>query len=298
MKRRLLGSAMALLLLMASVSYAAVPQSDSFLSNGVKIHYVTAGEGEPVVLIHGFCANTQNNWVLPGVFAKLAKQYHVIALDNRGHGLSGKPHEVDKYGTEMVEDVVRLLDHLKIEKAHIVGYSMGGFITGALVTTHPERVISATMGGAGWSRDSDDHTVIDALAKSLDEGHGILPLMKALTPPGTPQLTEEQLKTRNSIVMLANDPKALSACIRGMLNLHVAREKLENNQVPVLAVIGELDPLKEGVDAMEGVAKNLTVVVVKGGDHMSTLRSPTFAKTIEDFLAAHSKHPATASASK
>jgi pimeloyl-ACP methyl ester carboxylesterase len=298
MKRRPLVPAVALLFVMASVSYAAAPQSDSFISNGVKIHYVTAGEGEPVVLIHGFCASIQNNWVLPGVFAKLAKHYHVIALDNRGHGLSGKPHEVEKYGPEMVEDVVRLLDHLKIEKAHIVGYSMGGFITGAMVAKHPERIISAVMGGAGWSRDTDDHTVIDALAKSLDEGNGIIPLMKALTPPGAPQLTDEQLKTRNQMVMLVNDPKALSACIRGMLNLHVAREKLENNQVPVLAVIGELDPLKKGVDAMEGVTKNLTVVVVKGGDHMSTLRNPTFEKSIEDFLAAHSTHSATVSANK
>jgi pimeloyl-ACP methyl ester carboxylesterase len=299
MKRRPLVSAVALFFVMVSVSFAAAPpQHDSFLSNGVKIHYVTAGEGEPVILIHGFCANAQNNWILPGVFAKLAKKYHVVALDNRGHGLSGKPHEVDKYGPEMVEDVVRLLDHLKIEKAHIVGYSMGGFITGAMIATHPDRIISATMGGAGWSRDTDDHAVIDALAKSLDEGHGILPLMKALTPPGGVQPTEEQLKTRSQIVMLANDPKALSACIRGMLKLHVSREKLENNQVPVLAVVGELDPLKKGVDAMEGVAKNLTVVVVKGGDHMTTLRNPTFEKAIEDFLAAHSTHAATASASK
>lgn len=298
MKRRPLVTAVALFFLMASVSFAAAPQSESFLSNGVKIHYITAGEGEPVVLIHGFCANIQNNWVLPGVFAKLARHYHVIALDNRGHGQSGKPHEVEKYGPEMVEDVVRLLDHLKIEKAHIVGYSMGGFITGALVVTHPERVISAVMGGAGWSRDTDDHTVIDALAKSLDEGKGITPLMKALTPPGKPQLSEQELKTRNQFIMLANDPKALSACIRGMLKLHVSREQLENNKVPVLAVCGEIDPLRKGVDAMEGVAKNLTVVFVKGGDHMSTMRSPVFAKAIEDFLAAHSKHPATASASK
>jgi pimeloyl-ACP methyl ester carboxylesterase len=298
MKRRALIPAVALLFLMASVSYAAAPQSDSFLSNGVKIHYISAGEGEPVVLIHGFCASIQANWVLTGVFPKLAKHYHVIALDNRGHGMSGKPHEVDKYGPEMVEDVVRLLDHLKIEKAHIVGYSMGGFITGAMVTTHPERIISAVMGGAGWSRDTDDRTVIDALAKSLDEGKGITPLMKALTPPGMAPPTEEQMKTRNQMLMLTQDQKALAACIRGMLNLHVAREKLENNKVPVLAIVGELDPLKKGVDAMEGVAKNLTVVVVKGGDHISTMRSPVFAKTVEDFLAAHSTHSATASASK
>jgi pimeloyl-ACP methyl ester carboxylesterase len=299
MKQRSLVQSVAFLFLMASVSLAATPpQHAAFLSNGVKIHYMSAGEGEPVILIHGFCANSYNNWVLPGIFDKLSKHYHVIAIDNRGHGASGKPYEVDKYGMEMVEDVVRLLDHLKIEKAHIIGYSMGGFITGALVATHPERILSATMGGAGWSQDSDDHTVIDALAKSLDEGNGITPLMKALTPPGKPQPTEEQLKARNQLVMLANDPKALSACIRGMLKLHIARETLEKNKVPVLAVIGELDPLKKGVDAMDGVLSNLKVVVVKGGDHMSTIRSPLFEQSIEDFLAAHSKHPATASAGK
>jgi len=299
MKQRSLAQAVVFLFLMASVAFAtAPPQHSVFLSNGVKIHYMTAGEGDPVVLIHGFCANAQNNWVLPGIFDKLSKHYHVIALDNRGHGASGKPHEVDKYGMEMVEDVVRLLDHLKIEKAHIIGYSMGGFITGALVATHPERILSATMGGAGWSQDSDDHTVIDALAKSLDEGNGITPLMKALTPPGRPQLSEQELKTRNQFVMLANDPKALSACIRGMLKLHIARETLQKNKVPVLAVVGDLDPLKKGVDAMDGVLSNLTVVIVKGGDHMSTIRSHVFEQSIEDFLAAHSKHPATASASK
>jgi pimeloyl-ACP methyl ester carboxylesterase len=122
--------------------------------------------------------------------------------------------------------------------------------------------------------------------------------MKALTPAGAVPPTEEQMKTRNQMLMLTNDQKALAACIRGMLNLHVAREKLENNKVPVLAIVGELDPLKKGVDAMEGVAKNVTFVVVKGGDHISSMRSPVFEKTVEDFLAAHSKRPATASASK
>jgi pimeloyl-ACP methyl ester carboxylesterase len=295
MKLRSLGQVVAFLFLMASVAVAA-PEQGSFLSNGVKIRYLTAGEGEPVILIHGFSANAYANWIMPGVFDKLAKHYHVIALDNRGHGASGKPHEIDKYGMEMVDDVIRLLDHLKIQKAHIIGYSMGGFITGALVANHPERILSATMGGAGWSRPEDDHTVIEAVAKSLEEGHGIAPLMKALTPPGAPQPTEEQLKTRNQMLMLANDPKALAACIRGMLRLQVSREQLMHNKVPVLAIVGDRDPLKRGVDAMDGVMSNLRIVIVKGGDHMSTFRSALFQQSLDDFLAAHSRHPATASA--
>jgi len=300
MKQRSLPWVVACLFLMASVSIAvaAPPQHNAFLSNGVKLHYLTAGEGEPVILIHGFAASAYANWVMPGVFEKLSKHYQVIAIDNRGHGTSGKPHEIDKYGTEMVEDVVRLLDHLKIQKAHIVGYSMGGFITGALVATHPERILSATMGGAGWSRREDDHSVIEAVAKSLEEGNGIAPLMKALTPPGSVPPTEEQIKSRNQMIMFANDPKALAACMRGMLKLQVTREQLVNNKVPVLAIVGDKDPLKKGVDAMDGVMSNLKVVIVKGGDHLSTFRSAQFQQTLNDFLAAHSRHPATASAGK
>jgi pimeloyl-ACP methyl ester carboxylesterase len=300
MKRRALPWLIASLVLAVSVSVAAAaPPKHGFLhSDGVKIHYISAGEGEPVILIHGFSASAYLNWVAPGVFDKLTKHYHVIALDNRGHGMSGKPHEIDKYGKQMVEDVVHLMDHLKIQKAHIVGYSMGGFITSALVVTHPERVLSATMGGAGWSRPEDDHSMIEAVAKSLEEGNGIAPLMKALTPPGVPAPTEEQVKSRNQMIMLANDPKALAACIRGMLNLQVTREQLVNNKVPVLAIVGDRDPLKKGVDAMEGVMSNLKVVIVKGGDHMSTFRSALFQQTINDFLAAHSRQPATASAGK
>jgi pimeloyl-ACP methyl ester carboxylesterase len=284
------------ILLAAGSTAVAAPQQGSFLSNGVKIHYIEEGQGEPVLLIHGFSANAFVNWVLPGVFGNLAKHYHVIALDNRGHGGSGKPHEIEKYGPEMVEDAIRLLDHLKIEKAHIVGYSMGGFITEKLVITHPERVICAVVGGAGWSRAEDDHAVIDQIAKSLEEGNGILPLMRALTPPGQPVPSDEQLKARNAIIMANNDPKALAACMRGMANLQTTKQQLEENKVPVLAIIGEKDPLKKGVDAMIGVFANVKVIVVKNGDHMSTFQSPKFAQALNEFLSEHSKHPATASA--
>src|SRR5690349_10160902 len=99
-------------------------EEQSFNSNGVRIHYYVEGKGEPVLLIHGFAVNAQLQWGLPGIIKDLAKDHRVITLDLRGHGKSDKPTEVKQYGTEMVEDVVRLLDHLKIKKAHVVGYSM------------------------------------------------------------------------------------------------------------------------------------------------------------------------------
>jgi pimeloyl-ACP methyl ester carboxylesterase len=287
-----------LILLFATSVAVAAPQSGSFLSNGVKIQYISEGEGEPVVLIHGFSASAAMNWVLPGVFANLSKHYHVIALDNRGHGRSGKPHEIEKYGPEMVEDIVRLLDHLNIKQAHIIGYSMGGFITEKLIVTHPERVICAVVGGAGWTRAEDDHSVIEAVAKSLEAGNGIAPLMKALTPPGRPVPSDEQLKARNQLIMANNDPKALACCIRGMLNLEITKQQLEQNKVPVLAIIGEKDPLKTGVDNLTGVMANLKIVVVSNGDHMSTFQSPKFTAAVNEFLSEHARHPATASVGK
>jgi len=101
------------------------PKPQTFDSNGVSIQYTVEGQGEPVVLIHGLHASTDINWRAPGIIKALAENYQVIAMDVRGHGHSGKPEQEEAYGMEMVEDVIRLLDHLKIKKAHVVGYSMG-----------------------------------------------------------------------------------------------------------------------------------------------------------------------------
>src|SRR5262249_27434528 len=122
----------------------------TFDSNGVKIAYFTQGKGEPVVLIHGWLSSAGINWALPGISGALAKDYQVIALDVRGHGLSDKPTKEEASGPELIEDVVRLLDHLKIKKAHIVGYSMGGIIAGNFMAKYPDRVLSGTLGGMGW----------------------------------------------------------------------------------------------------------------------------------------------------
>jgi pimeloyl-ACP methyl ester carboxylesterase len=272
-----------------------------FLSDGVKIHYVVEGEGEPVLLIHGFAANLGVQWGVPGIIKDLAKDYQVIAIDNRGHGRSGKPHEPEKYGVEMVNDAVRLLDEMKIDKAHVVGYSMGGFITSKLVATHPERLITATLGGAGWAQADDERlSFLKTLADSLDAGKGIGPLILELTPANRPKPTEEQIAGVNQMLMLTNDQKALAAVIRGMTGLAVTKEQLEKNKVPTLSLIGEIDPLKAGVDELEKYMANLKVVVIDGADHMTAFGNPLFRSELRDFLAAHApagaKKPVAASA--
>jgi pimeloyl-ACP methyl ester carboxylesterase len=270
-----------------------------FDSNGVKIHYIVEGQGEPVVLIHGFTADIDKNWRTgftaapenarrePMIIPTLAKNYRVIALDNRGHGKSDKPHDPKQYGTEMVEDVVRLLDHLQIKKAHVVGYSMGAIITLKLLATHPDRLLSATLGGSGGIRDSSRNPFYDAMATSLEQGKGLGLLITALNPAGRPMPSAEQIAAINAQLMKTNDPQALAAVVRGFPGLAVAPEQLKKNQVPTLALIGEIDPLKKGVDTLQGEMANLKVVVIPGADHITAVSSPEFIKDLSEFLARH-----------
>lgn len=280
-----------LLFLCRPLNAADKPQF--FHSDGVRIRYIDMGKGEPVVLVHGFAATFALNWALPGTLAALSKDYRVIALDVRGHGGSDKPHDDALYGEEMANDVIRLLDHLKIERAHIVGYSMGAFITNNLVARHPERILSATLGGGGWMRPGDQRLlVLDVLADSLDKGRGITPLLLALTPSGVPKRTTEQTQLTNRMFMLANDQKALASVARTMNRLAVTEQQLKGNRVPVLAIIGEIDPLKVGVDELEGVMPHLNVVVIDNADHLATFWSPKFVESLKTFLAAHPTGPA------
>jgi pimeloyl-ACP methyl ester carboxylesterase len=271
------------------VGTIARAEDSYFDSNGVKIHYIVEGEGEPVVLIHGFTADIDMQWRMPGIISKLKQDYQVVALDNRGHGKSGKPHDPKQYGPEMVNDVIRLLDHLKIEKANIVGYSMGGFMTNYLVNNHPDRCVTATLGGAGWSKANDERTeFMTLLADSLEQGKGMGPLIEQLTPANRPKPNAQEIEFINQMIMTRNDPKALAACIRGLRNVTVTANQLKANQVPALCLIGSDDPLKIGVDELQPVMANLKVEVIEGADHMTAFTSPKFIGDLEDFLGAHS----------
>src|SRR5262245_27902523 len=100
---------------------------DAFLdSRGVRIRYVERGEGDAIVLLHGYADDIEIAWIETGIFEDLSEDHRVVAFDLRGHGKSGKPHEPEKYGREMARDAVRLMDHLRIDRAHVVGHSVGG----------------------------------------------------------------------------------------------------------------------------------------------------------------------------
>lgn len=264
------------------------PADQFFDSKGVKIRYQVQGQGEPLILLHGFTASIEGQWEAPGIRARLAKDFQVIALDARGHGKSGKPHDAAQYGREMIGDVVRLMDHLKIPKAHIVGYSMGAFMTNCFLAQHPDRFITATLGGAGWKKPAHDPLgTLDKLAESLEAGKGITPLLELLNPVGKPKPTQQQLDAINFVIMATNDQKALAACVRGMANLSVTEAELKANKIPTLAIVGGNDPLKLTVDDLAQVMPELKVHVIDGADHVTCFFHPKFVDEVKTFIAAH-----------
>ncbi len=275
------------ILLVCVGAYSAQAEDLFFNSAGVRIHYTIEGKGDPVVLIHGWGVDLEWNWAEPGIIKSLADRCRVIAFDSRGHGRSDKPHDPQQYGMNMVTDVIRLLDHLKIQKAHIVGYSMGGMIAEVLLAEYPERVRTATIGGFGWEDDEGYRTRRLSTAESLEQGKGIRPAVEALTPPGEKAAAAEQMEAINKWFLDRNDPAALAAIARGNADLHAAEAKLRANKLPVLAVVGELDPLRPSVDKLASIMPNVRVAVVPGANHMFAARRPEFLQALKDFLASH-----------
>ncbi len=232
-------------LLAARPAPAAEPVADSFDARGVKIRYVTQGEGEPVVLVHGLLASALMNWQIPGVMAALARDHRVIALDLPGHGGSDKPEKAEAYGVQMAEDVVLLLDHLKIDKAHIVGYSLGGMITVKLLTRHPDRVRSAAVCGMGWVQEG---------GRNLGLGDR-MPAREGGGP--------------------------LGYVVRGMPKLAVTEAELKAIRVPVEVIIGGEDSLKpRTVAPLRVVRPDWPVVEIEGANHISCIMKKQFTAEI------------------
>src|SRR5436305_11923196 len=123
----------------------------SFHYGAVEIAYLDEGEGDPIVLVHGFASSKSVNWVFPRWVSDLKKNgRRVIALDLRGHGESSKLYDSSEYSIEiMADDTLALMDHLKIGRADVMGYSLGARITASLARTRPERLRSAIFGGLG-----------------------------------------------------------------------------------------------------------------------------------------------------
>ncbi len=266
-------------------------KGSTFDSNGVRLHYTIEGESEgdgerePVVLLHGFAVNADINWRLPGITRELAKEFTVISMDHRGHGLSGKPDDARMYGMEMVDDVLRLLDHLGIEKAHVVGYSLGGVVTLKLAATRPERLLTASSLGMGWERIENSAFMAAAadIEADLRSGRGIGPL-SAYGGDGTEKPGLAGTMLMKFVTRYLADGAALAAVVGGIPELTVTEEDLRGIPVPMCSIVGSRDPLRGGVEALEGLVPEITVTVLDGASHMSAPLRPQLLHDLRSFL--------------
>ncbi|HOD52436.1 MAG TPA: alpha/beta hydrolase [Candidatus Hydrogenedentes bacterium] len=256
-----------------------------FDSNGVRLHYIEQGAGSPVILLHGFGTNAAGNWMVTRVLPKLAGEHRVIALDLRGHGRSGKPHDPSQYGIEMVHDVARLMDHLGIERAHVAGYSLGGFVALKFASVYPERTLSVAPCASGWAEGAEKELgFLKELGAALDKDSSLTPLLQRLQPPNE-EYSEARLLTVNLAISSINDLTALGALLQSADGLMLTRDELEGITAPVMSIVGSRDPFKEYAEQMETALPRTRLVVIEGGDHFTTITRPQFEQALATFLA-------------
>ncbi len=247
-------------------------------NEGVNIYYEIEGSGPDLVLIHGFGSNMENNWKSSNWVKNLKDSYRVILIDNRGHGKSDKPKNAKDYGIKMVEDVIKLMDHLSIEKANIFGYSMGSRITLNLVLRYPDRIICAILGGfglLGTDMTSRYKPIVDALlAESLDQ-------IKNPIAMGVRKFAESS----------GGDLEALAAVMTNyienpeiMFTAKMSKKLLRKIKVPVLTVVGSDDVLIENKTLLADTIPNACHIQIQGRDHLSTVSDPKFQMFVKAFL--------------
>lgn len=243
-----------------------------FRNGDVEIDYLDEGAGEPVVLIHGFASNKEVNWVHPGWVATLTRAgYRAIALDNRGHGKSGKLYDPADYHTaRMAEDARALLDHLAIAQADLVGYSMGARIAAYVALRHPDRVRSATFGGLGVR-------LVDGvgLPESIADG---------LLAPSSDDVADRTGRTfRLFAESTRSDLKALAACIRGSRQT-LTRAEAMSLRMPVLVAVGTKDEVAGSAHDLAMLIPGATALDIPGRDHMLSVGDKVFKQGVLDLL--------------
>lgn len=244
----------------------------SFLSDGVEIAFLDEGAGDPVLLIHGFASNTVVNWVDTGWVRFLTSNgFRVISIDNRGHGRSQKLYRVEDYGApQMAEDARRLLDHLGIPRADVMGYSMGARITAFLALAHPDRVRSCIFGGLGIN-------MVRGMA-------GTGPIAHALEAESIDQVTNPTARTFRAFAEQTNsDLKALAACIRSSRD-PITAEDVGRIACPVLVVVGSDDVVGGSASALAALIPRAEAVEIPDRDHMKTVGDRRYKEAVLDFL--------------
>jgi pimeloyl-ACP methyl ester carboxylesterase len=244
----------------------------SFHNGAVDIAYLDEGEGDPIVLVHGFASSKNVNWVYPTWVSELKKNNRrVIALDNRGHGDSSKLYDAEDYHLGlMAGDVIALMTHLGIDRADMMGYSMGGRITALLAETHPNRLRSAIVAGIGMG-----------LIIGGGPGENVA---SALEAESIEDVTDPVGRTFRSFAdQTRSDRLALAACMRGSRRL-MTREEAARIRVPTLIAVGSVDEIAGSARDLQQVIEGSEVLDIPNRDHMRAVGDRVYKEGVLNFL--------------
>ena len=256
------------------------PPFSRFTHDGLELAYFDEGDpsGDPVLLIHGFASSASVNWVFPGWLKTLGGAgYRVIAIDDRGHGASDKPHDPALYRVPlMAGDAAALLDHLGIPEAHVFGYSMGARITAFMALSHPHRVRSVVLGGLGIG---------------LVEGVGDWdPIADALLAASLDDVTHERGRMFRAFAeQTKSDRQALAACIMTSRDLLTAAD-MARIDMPALIGVGTRDDIAGDPHALAALMPDARALDIPGRDHMLAVGDKVFKRAVLEFYADISAH--------
>ncbi len=244
-----------------------MPKFESF--DDTLLAYEIDGDGTSVLMLHGFVADSYINWVRPGLIDKITGAgFQTIQLDQRGHGMSEKPHEQERYADgAMIKDAQALLDHLGVDRCVCVGYSMGAMNTLRLLTSGEKRIKAAVLGGIGGA--------------SLQVGRGGEFLADAMLAEDKTTITNTFARSfRDFADLTKGDRKALAAIQR---QPREAFGDLGSIDVPVLVLVGDNDPMIGDGHELAAQIRGARAAVV-GGSHLNVVNNPEFHRELVEFL--------------
>lgn len=283
MAPRLLALALVLLFAMSGCQspeprLAPLPATGFVGADGERVYYQRTGQGPPLLLVHGWGADVQSNWVDSGWVATLNPYRTVIAIDIRGHGRSDKPHALELYSYQaMSQDVLAVMDAFRIEQAELMGYSMGSFIGAHLLGHAPERFTAMILGGIGdeTAASAAQGAVIGAALRAPD-------LASVQDPMGRAVRGFVEANPDNDLLALAYSAEKMWP--EGY-PLRIAGERIGNANFPVLIVNGANDhPYVDSADRLADALPDAQHVQIPGADHLSAVADPRFKTIVLEFL--------------
>jgi len=236
----------------------------------------TATQRPAIVLVHGFGSSRAQNWKSTGWYGGLTQAgFPLVAMDCRGHGDSGKPHDADAYGHDrMAEDVTTVMEAAGLDAALVCGYSMGGFIGLRLLASYPQRVIKLALAGVGENYLKDAITAPEARAALAD----------ALLTPDKESITDPRARMFRAFAdQPGKDRIALAACMRAM-SPRLAPATLAYLTRPILVVCGALDDTAGRPQPLAEIFADGQAAIIPGRDHMSAVGDRHTRQAVIDFF--------------